>query len=221
MPSSRLSDGSMKYLCLLAILLNPHPPALVCIEEPETGMHPDLIPKIADLLVGASERCQLVVTTHSDMLVDALSERPDAVVVCEKHDGQTTMNRLNQKELTHWLDKYQPGAVMDQRATGRSPLVKAHIYLEGGGGKDLNARCREGFRKLLESCGFAKRMPKLTACGSRNSAYDDFKTAHAHASGGDYVALLVDSEDPSSGHRQALGSPPSERRLAQAARRRG
>ena len=74
--------------------------------------------------------------------------------------------------------------------------MNAHIYLEGGGGKDLNARCREGFRKLLESCGFTKRMPKLTACGSRNSAYDDFKIAHAHASGNDYVALLVDSEDP-------------------------
>ena len=74
--------------------------------------------------------------------------------------------------------------------------MKTHIYLEGGGGKDLNARCREGFRKLLESCGYAKRMPKLTACGSRNSAYDDFKIAHAHASDSDYVALLVDSEDP-------------------------
>ena len=117
-PSSRLSDGSMKYLCLLAILLNPHPPALVCIEEPETGMHPDLIPKIADLLVGASERCQLVVTTHSDMLVDALSERPDAVVVCEKHDGQTTMNRLNQKELTHWLDKYRLGQLWTRGQLG-------------------------------------------------------------------------------------------------------
>ena len=70
-PASRLSDGSLKYLCLLAILLNPHPPPLVCIEEPETGMHPDLIPKIADLLVDASTRCQLVVTTHSDLLVDA------------------------------------------------------------------------------------------------------------------------------------------------------
>ena len=75
-PASRLSDGSLKYLCLLAILLNPHPPPLICIEEPETGMHPDLIPKIADLLVDASTRCQLVVTTHSDLLVDALSEQP-------------------------------------------------------------------------------------------------------------------------------------------------
>ena len=74
-------------------------------------------------------------------------------------------------------------------------MVKAHIYLEGGGGHYLNVRCREGFNKLLKECGF-KRMPKLTASGGRDSVYNDFKTAHASASGQDYVAMLVDSEDP-------------------------
>ena len=108
-PASRVSDGSLRYLCLLAILLDPEPPPLVGIEEPEVGVHPDLIPKLADLLVDASRRCQLVVTTHSDILVDALSERPDSVVVCEKHDGQTTMARLDAGHLTHWLEKYRLG----------------------------------------------------------------------------------------------------------------
>ena len=105
-PASRVSDGSLRYLCLLAVLLDPEPPALVGIEEPELGLHPDLIPKIADLLVDASSRCQLVVTTHSDVLVDALSERPESVVVCEKHDGHTTMSRLDGSELAHWLQSY-------------------------------------------------------------------------------------------------------------------
>ncbi len=108
-PASRLSDGSLKYLCLLAILLDPDPPNLVCIEEPETGMHPDLIPKITDLLIDASQRCQLVVTTHSDILVGALSERANAVVVCEKHDGQTTMSRLASDDLVNWLKRYSLG----------------------------------------------------------------------------------------------------------------
>ena len=108
-PASRLSDGSLRYLCLLALLLDPDPPTLIGIEEPELGLHPDLIPKIGDLLVDASSRCQLVVTTHSDVLVDALSERPEAVVVCEKHDGQTTMNRLDEAELGHWLQSYRLG----------------------------------------------------------------------------------------------------------------
>ena len=108
-PASRLSDGSLRYLCLLAILLDPEPPAIVAIEEPELGLHPDLIPKVADLLVDASSRCQLVVTTHSDVLVDALSERPESVVVCEKHDGHTTMSRLDGSELAHWLQSYRLG----------------------------------------------------------------------------------------------------------------
>ena len=58
-PASRLSDGSLRYLCLLAILLDPEPPAFIAIEEPELGVHPDLIHKIADLLVDASSRTQL------------------------------------------------------------------------------------------------------------------------------------------------------------------
>ena len=108
-PATRLSDGSLRYLCLLAILLDPEPPKLVCIEEPELGFHPDLVPKLADLLVDASSRCQVIVTTHSDILIDALSDRPESVVVCEKHDGQTSMRRLDRSDLAVWLEKYRLG----------------------------------------------------------------------------------------------------------------
>jgi len=108
-PASRLSDGSLRYLCLLAILCDPNPPPLVGIEEPELGLHPDLLPKLADLLVEASARCQLIVTTHSDILVDALSEQPESIVVCEKHEGKTSMQRLDAKELAPWLEKYRLG----------------------------------------------------------------------------------------------------------------
>ena len=117
-PATRLSDGSMKFLCLLAILLNPRPPSLVCIEEPETGMHPDLLPKIADLMVEASGRCQLIVTTHSDILVDALSDQVESVVVCEKHGGCTSMNRLNGKDLTKWLKEYSLGRLWTKGELG-------------------------------------------------------------------------------------------------------
>ncbi len=117
-PATRLSDGSIKYLCLLAILLNPNPPSIVCIEEPEMGLHPDLLPKIADLLVEASERCQLIVTTHSDVLVDALSDRPESVVVCEKHDGNTSMTRLDQHDLSGWLKNYRLGELWTKGQLG-------------------------------------------------------------------------------------------------------
>lgn len=75
--------------------------------------------------------------------------------------------------------------------------MSARIYIEGGGdSKELHTRCREGFRKLFERCGFSGRMPRLVACGSREDAFDDFKTAHRKAGAGQYVAMLIDSEDP-------------------------
>ena len=74
--------------------------------------------------------------------------------------------------------------------------MSVRIYLEGGGdSKDGRARCREGSRKLLEKYGFRGRMPRLVASGGRDSAYDDFTTAHARAAA-NYIAMLINSEDP-------------------------
>jgi predicted ATPase len=87
-PATRLSDGTLKFLCLLAVLLHPEPPPLICIEEPELGLHPDALAVLADALREASQRCQIVVTTHSEALVNALSDEPEAVMVCERgEDG--------------------------------------------------------------------------------------------------------------------------------------
>lgn len=75
--------------------------------------------------------------------------------------------------------------------------MSTRIFLEGGGNsKDGRTRCREGFRKLLERCGYRDRMPRLVASGGRTQAYDDFTIAHAHATTPDYVGMLIDSEDP-------------------------
>ena len=75
--------------------------------------------------------------------------------------------------------------------------MSARIYIEGGGdSKELHTRCREGFRKLFERCGFSDRMPRMVACGSRTDAFDDFQTACRCAGAEQYVAILVDSEDP-------------------------
>lgn len=117
-PATRLSDGTLRYLCLLAILLDPTPPPLICIEEPELGLHPDIMPKIADLLIDASKRTQLVVTTHSDVLIDALSEQPESVLVCEKHEGQTQIKRLNKEDIAHWLKDYRLGQLWTRGEIG-------------------------------------------------------------------------------------------------------
>jgi predicted ATPase len=108
-PATRLSDGTLRYLCLLTILCHPTPPPLVCIEEPELGLHPDVLPTLADLMKEASARCQLIVTTHSDILVNSMTDQPESVLICEKGAGGTTLNRLSAEELKPWLEKYRLG----------------------------------------------------------------------------------------------------------------
>ena len=108
-PATRLSDGALRYLCLLAILYNPNPPPVVCMEEPELGLHPDIVAGLAKHLCAASERMQLIVTTHSDILIDALSDTPESIVVFENNDGATRMNRLDADGLNEWLEDYRLG----------------------------------------------------------------------------------------------------------------
>ncbi len=117
-PATRLSDGTLRYLCLLAILCDPTPAPLICIEEPELGLHPDILPKLADLLVQASERTQLIVTTHSDLIIDALTEYSESILICEKHDGHTEINRLNAENLKGWLEKYRLGELWTRGELG-------------------------------------------------------------------------------------------------------
>jgi predicted ATPase len=109
-PALRLSDGTLKYLCLMAILLHPDPPPLICIEEPELGLHPDALAIVADALREAAEKCQLIVTTHSEALVNALSGEPESVVVCERGaDGGAGFRRLQSNDLDEWLAEYRLG----------------------------------------------------------------------------------------------------------------
>lgn len=111
MSAIRLSDGTLRYLSLLAILCHPSPPPLICIEEPELGLHPDIVPSVVSLLKEATERTQLVVTTHSDAMVSALSDQPDSVIVCEAGIDGTSLRRLDREGLATWLEKYSLGEV--------------------------------------------------------------------------------------------------------------
>ncbi len=105
----RLSEGYVRFLCLLAILCHPDPPSVICIEEPEQCMHPDIIPVIAELLINASHRTQLFVTTHSDHLVSALTDVPESVIVCNRVKSGTHLKRLEKEPLKEWLKEYTLG----------------------------------------------------------------------------------------------------------------
>lgn len=117
-PATRLSDGTLRYLCLLAVLCHPSPPPLICIEEPELGLHPDVLPTLAELLKEASARTQIIVTTHSDVLVDAMSDQPESVLVAEKTDIGTTLTRLDAEKLKPWLEQYRLGQLWTRGEIG-------------------------------------------------------------------------------------------------------
>lgn len=111
-------DGLLQYLCLLAVLYKPEPPPLICLSEPESNLHPDIISNVAKLLIEASSRSQIIVTTQSDIIVDALTETPESVVVCEKYDNSTQLHRLSREPLQHWLDDHRLGEVWATGAIG-------------------------------------------------------------------------------------------------------
>jgi len=119
-PATRLSAGTMRFLAMAASLLMPTPPPLICIEEPELGLHPDALSLVAELLVSASARTQLIVTTHSDALVSALTEHVESVLVCE-YRGGTELMRLDAERLKHWLDRYRLGDVWRMGELGGNP----------------------------------------------------------------------------------------------------
>jgi predicted ATPase len=103
-----LSDGTLSFLYLATLLLGPKPSLLICIDEPEVGLHPHAIRLVAEMLQAAAERTQLVVATHSPILVDAV--KPEQVVIVEKgEDGATQFRRLDAEELKEWLKEFSLG----------------------------------------------------------------------------------------------------------------
>jgi predicted ATPase len=120
-PATRLSDGTLRFIALLAALLSAEKASMICIEEPELGLHPDAMQLIGELLVEVSEVCQLVVTTHSDALVSALTNSADSVLVVE-HDGSSTRtHRVDSEQLKFWLDQYSLGDIWRFGKLGGNP----------------------------------------------------------------------------------------------------
>ena len=87
----------------LAALLTPRPPPMMVLNEPETSLHPDLLPALSQLIIQASENSQLWVVTHSAILIAALSENPEArLIELHKELGQTQIKNQNLLDRPHW-----------------------------------------------------------------------------------------------------------------------
>jgi predicted ATPase len=104
---AELSDGTLRYLLWIAALLTPRPPSLMVLNEPETSLHPDLLPALARLIIRASEKTQIWVVTHSQPLINVLTGHPDCQLIpLEKALGQTRIVGQRPLEVPawHWPD---------------------------------------------------------------------------------------------------------------------
>ncbi|MBW3538716.1 MAG: AAA family ATPase [Planctomycetes bacterium] len=104
-----LSDGTLRFLFLLAVLANPSPPPLIAIDEPETGLHPSMLPIVAEYARDASQRAQVILTTHSPELLDAFEGESPTTTVVEWRNGQTELRVLSGDEVDYWLQQYTLG----------------------------------------------------------------------------------------------------------------
>ena len=106
--AAELSDGTLRYLLLIAALLTPRPPTMMVLNEPETSLHPDLLPALARLIVRASQHTQVWVVSHARRLIAALQQDPECnCIVLEKNLGQTAVvgQRMLDQPAWHWADK--------------------------------------------------------------------------------------------------------------------
>lgn len=113
---SQLSDGSLRFICLVTALLQPDPPSTIIIDEPEIGLHPYAITLLGSLLHSASERMQIIVATQSVALVNQFSI--DDLIVVELKDGSSVFTRFKESEFELWLEDYSVGELWEKNVLG-------------------------------------------------------------------------------------------------------
>lgn len=109
LPANRLSDGTLRFLALAAILLQPDPPPLICLEEPELGMHPDMIRMVASMITDASTKTQLIITTHSEHLLSALQDDFDVLFAFDTGLSGSLVRRFSKQEYGNWRQEHTLG----------------------------------------------------------------------------------------------------------------
>ena len=113
------SDGTLRMICLTTLLMQPHLPSAIIIDEPELGLHPYAIQKLASMLKSAASKSQIIVSTQSINLVDQFSA--DDIVVVERDEKQTIFKRQNEEELTVWREEYSLGELWSKNVLGGTP----------------------------------------------------------------------------------------------------
>ena len=107
---THISDGTLRYLCLLAIIFNPRCGRLVCIDEPEVGLHPDMLSELMLAIIKNAEKTQYIISTHSSLILNQLPV--SNVIVFEKDDeNRTVVNDFRDQEFLEWASQYSTGTL--------------------------------------------------------------------------------------------------------------
>ncbi len=116
---SQLSDGSIRFICLVTVLLQPDPPTTIIIDEPELGLHPYAITLLGALIRSAALRTQVIVSTQSVPLLNEFEI--DDLIVVEREDGGSVFKRLSEEDFSNWLEDYSIGELWEKNVLGGRP----------------------------------------------------------------------------------------------------
>ncbi len=118
---SSFSDGSLRFLALATLLLQPKElkPSIILLDEPELGLHPAAITVLGAMIRSASEDAQIIISTQSPILLDLFE--PEEVIIVEQREGKSEFSRLDPKRLSQWLDEYTLGELWEKNEIGGRP----------------------------------------------------------------------------------------------------
>lgn len=116
----QLSDGTLRFICLATLLMQPEPPATIIIDEPELGLHPMAINKLAAMIRKASVKSQVIISTQSVNLVDNFDA--EDIIVVDMKDKASWFRRLDSEQLGVWLEEYSMGEIWEKNLIGGQPF---------------------------------------------------------------------------------------------------
>jgi predicted ATPase len=142
--ASHLSDGTLRFMCLAAALLQPSPPATMVFDEPELGLHPYALTLLAALFQQAAKRTsqQVIVSTQSALLLNGFE--PDDIIVVERNQGESVFQRLDSKQLSGWLEDYTLGELWQKNVLGGRPRNENIPLPSDGNGEASTSPQKEG-----------------------------------------------------------------------------
>jgi predicted ATPase len=115
----QLSDGTLRFICLATVLLQPNPPSTIIIDEPELGLHPYALNVLGSLLRSTAAKTQIILSTQSVQLVNEFA--PQDIIVSDRKDGETILTKLDEEILKEWLDEYSIGELWEKNVLGGRP----------------------------------------------------------------------------------------------------